>query len=187
MLFRSFTPFKRWTSRYQGSGLGLSVVKGVADLLGISLSIRSTLGEGTQFILKFPSINKPTFTHIEDEAAIFHLGIVEDDYEQLNQLSLALMTRGIKVSGYRHAISLLQDKTAIFDAILSDIDIGTEQDGLAYLVEYRQRLTDAKPLIYMSVNPEVELRMPSQTDLFFFAKPLKLGKLMWLLNQSKRK
>ncbi|AAN56304.1 two component signal transduction system hybrid histidine kinase [Shewanella oneidensis MR-1] len=182
-----FTPFKRWTSRYQGSGLGLSVVKGIADLLGISLSIRSTLGEGTQFTLKLPLIDKPTFSHIEDEAAIFHLGIVEDDYEQLNHLCSSLMVRGIKVSGYRHAISLLQDKTAIFDAILSDIDIGTEQDGLAYLVEYRQRLTDAKPLIYMSGNPEAGLRIPSQTDLFFFSKPLKLGKLMWLLNQSKRK
>lgn len=182
-----FTPFKRWASRYQGSGLGLSVVKGIADLLGITLTIRSTLGEGTQFTLQFSLIDKPTLTHYEDEEASFHLGIVEDDPEQLNQLSLALMARGIKVSTYRHAIALLNENAAEFDAILSDVDIGTERDGLAYLAEYRQRLTGSKPLIYMSGNPEVELRIPSQSDVFFFAKPLKLGKLIWLLNQSKRK
>ena len=45
---------------YQGTGLGLSVVKGLANLHGGSLDIASTLGEGTVVTVRLPSEGAPT-------------------------------------------------------------------------------------------------------------------------------
>ncbi|MFC5067763.1 sensor histidine kinase [Flaviflagellibacter deserti] len=39
---------------YEGTGLGLSVVKGLAELHGGSLEVQSRLGEGTQVTVRFP-------------------------------------------------------------------------------------------------------------------------------------
>jgi signal transduction histidine kinase len=42
------------SSAAPGAGLGLSIAKKLADLLGISLSVNSQEGKGTAFILRFP-------------------------------------------------------------------------------------------------------------------------------------
>ena len=41
-------------SKTQGTGLGMSVVKGFTDLMGGSLSIQSELGKGSSFIVELP-------------------------------------------------------------------------------------------------------------------------------------
>ena len=41
-------------SKTQGTGLGMSVVKGFTDLMGGTLDIRSTLGEGSTFVVEIP-------------------------------------------------------------------------------------------------------------------------------------
>lgn len=180
-----FTPFKRWTNRYPGSGLGLSVVKGISELLNIQLTLVSELGQGCCFSLSLPVITAPA--KVVPTASSLQVGIIEDDKEQLFWLSDALIARGLQVNAYPNAEALLQDDAALFDVILSDIDLGTQRDGLDYLDDYRQRLKGPKLIIYLSGNPESASRIPKQADLFFFAKPVKLGKLMWLINQSQRR
>lgn len=179
-----FTPFKRWTKRYQGSGLGLSVVEGISNLMGIKLSVISEFGQGCCFQLDFTTTKPPQ--KLDTSPSSLHIGIVEDDKEQLDWLSKALIAKGFTVTCYAHANTLLADSRAVFDVILSDIDIGTEQNGLDYLLEYRQQLRSPSLMIYMSGNPEFCHQLPEGNGLFFFAKPLKLGKLMWLLNQNQR-
>jgi signal transduction histidine kinase len=49
-----FEPF--YTTKENGSGLGLPIAKGIMDALGGSLSVSSTPGEGTQVILELPFI-----------------------------------------------------------------------------------------------------------------------------------
>jgi signal transduction histidine kinase len=55
------TIFKRFyqangsdTRQYEGSGLGLSVVKDVMALHGGEVTVTSTVGEGSEFVLSFP-------------------------------------------------------------------------------------------------------------------------------------
>jgi signal transduction histidine kinase len=49
--------FKRMSnsSGYEGSGIGMSIVKRIADKLGIDISIKSKLNEGTTVKLMFPA------------------------------------------------------------------------------------------------------------------------------------
>ncbi|MES2842050.1 MAG: ATP-binding protein [Pseudomonadota bacterium] len=60
-----FDMFKRLHTRkhFEGSGLGLSVCRRVAQLHGGSISVQSTLGEGSRFTLHLPSA--PTTPHFE--------------------------------------------------------------------------------------------------------------------------
>lgn len=57
-LFQEFTRIKNPLSKnVTGSGLGLSIVKRVADLYGASISVNSQPGVGSTFTIKFPTIN----------------------------------------------------------------------------------------------------------------------------------
>ncbi len=49
-----FEKFKRGTEYSGGFGVGLSIVKSICDAYGITLSLESSLGKGSTFILKFP-------------------------------------------------------------------------------------------------------------------------------------
>jgi PAS domain S-box-containing protein len=51
-----FKMFFRATSDSKGSGLGLYIVKGVVDKLDGTITVNSTLGEGTEIVIELPSL-----------------------------------------------------------------------------------------------------------------------------------
>ena len=48
------------TSSVRGSGIGLSLVESILKLHNVNLEIRSKVGEGSSFILKFPKTSPLT-------------------------------------------------------------------------------------------------------------------------------
>jgi hypothetical protein len=53
---RIFSMFFRATERSEGSGLGLYIVKQTVQRLGGTISLQSTLDEGTQFSIYLPNL-----------------------------------------------------------------------------------------------------------------------------------
>jgi len=51
------------TRRYEGTGLGLPLTKGLAELLGGQLEIRSVKGSGTEVLVTLPTNGEATLDH----------------------------------------------------------------------------------------------------------------------------
>jgi len=62
-LFEAYTQESVGLSRsHEGQGLGLAICAGLVDLMGGTISVRSTKGEGTTFCVVFP-VDAPTSAH----------------------------------------------------------------------------------------------------------------------------
>ncbi|RXF03696.1 PAS domain-containing sensor histidine kinase [Pseudoalteromonas phenolica] len=81
-LFEPFTQFhSRQKGRQQGVGLGLSITRRLLNLMGGSISCYSTVGEGTEFIIRIPYT---IVENIDEESVI-------DDAQKQSQTSLKVL------------------------------------------------------------------------------------------------
>ena len=155
---RLFEPFFTTKERGHGTGLGLTIVYGLIQQAGGTISVFSEVGRGTTFTLYFPQCNadaEPT----EPQAAIPHaafqgsetLLVVEDD-----ESVRGFATRVLKQHGYRvheasspaDALTMAADMNERLDLVLTDI-VMPGMNG----VEFAARLCATRPetrRLYMS-------------------------------------
>ena len=152
-------------SVYQGTGLGMTIVKHLIDQMGGSITITSQEGVGSKFVIDIPfeiapepaEAPAPVETH-ERNIAGMHLLLAEDN--ELNaEIARVLLTDGgatvTEVRDGRQAVECFRDhEPGTFDAILMDIMM-PEMDGLTATQAIRQmERPDAKtiPIIAMTAN-----------------------------------
>ena len=158
---RLFAPFEQadsqTTRRYGGTGLGLTIVKRLAELMGGSVTLESVVGQGSTFTIKLPlkatttvtspgqslicsnvegcgtPVTTPTYRHQES----LHVLIAEDSH--VNQEVARMM-----VDDFGHTYRLVGDgEEAIealgeenFDVVLMDIQM-PRKDGVSATEEIR--------------------------------------------------
>lgn len=136
-----FDPFFRVQqherSQTKGLGLGLAIVKDLVDLHGGSISVRSTVQEGTQFSFTLPlhPRDATAATRVPNNCRI--LLVVDDDPDICNLLRDRLESDGFQVriaADGRSALRII-DETPI-DGILLDIAL-PELDGFDVLRQLR--------------------------------------------------
>ncbi len=101
----------------EGLGIGLSIVRRAADLLGHPLAMASTVGQGTVVTLTLPLVADGTGRVAEPAAETPATGqgrlilLVEDDRESLEAMADLLRRRGFRVmaaTGFQALASLLE-------------------------------------------------------------------------------
>jgi two-component system, chemotaxis family, CheB/CheR fusion protein len=183
--------------RSQGLGLGLSIVKGLGDLLDHRIYVRSQPGKGTVFGIELilperqgahqpeqdRRLNEPKLATVSHAAIL----IVEDD-PQLRDLLEHLL----KDEGYRTAIAsdgiaalrLIDQGTIRPDLILTDFNLPNGLDGLQTTAKLREKLLRKTPVIVLtgdiSTSTSREIALQNCVKL---NKPVQLKELTRMIRQ----
>ncbi len=121
--------------RSQGLGLGLSIVRRLAQLLDYPLRVRSVPGKGTVFDLTVPVCEKPAISaatqHQRPAYTSMHgcVAIVDDDVQVLDGLKTLLTGWGLEVIAADSSDALCAQLTHAPDVLLTDWRLAHGETG----------------------------------------------------------
>jgi two-component system, chemotaxis family, CheB/CheR fusion protein len=184
--------------RSQGLGLGLSIVKGLGNLLEHRVYVRSHSGRGSVFgiELELPEsriakqhendrcVAEPKSESILPTAEIL---IIEDDPEVRDLLDHLLKDEGYRTAVARDgaaAIDLVTQGTMPPDLILTDFNLPNGMDGLQVAAKLREKSRRKTPVIVLTgdistgTSREIALQNCVKLD-----KPIKLKELTEVIQQ----
>ena len=154
-VFKPFVRIETYNQFAEGSGYGMSVVKGLVDLLGGEIQIDSEVDKGTHFEVRIPVSSVETKLEAKDEInednkKSLNILVIDDDNTLLSVIDTMLHRLGHQAipcrskSDVESAVAQIAD----YDYILTDREMGalTGNDILHIFKE-----TDAnKPVILMT-------------------------------------
>jgi len=184
--------------RSQGLGLGLSIVKGLGDLLEHRVYVRSVPGRGSVFgiKLKLPEgqtagrredSRQPAEPKLESVRRSGAILVIEDDPEVRDLLDHLLRAEGYHTAvapDGAAALHLVTAGTIRPDLILTDFNLPNGMDGLEVTARLRQQLHRKTPAIILTgdisteTSREIALRNHVKLD-----KPVRLKELTRAIQQ----
>ncbi len=199
-----FDEFTRGTQTRsdQGLGLGLAISKGIAQVLGHKIQMRSWPGKGSVFSLTLhrddseATLSPPMERRAVQESTPSHdvAGLrvlcVDNDTTILDGMAQLLSRWGCEVRVATDIVSSLQvlEQYWVPDVILSDYRLENQRTGLEVLQQFRLRLGSGFTGVVISADRTPDILDTVDTHGFsFIAKPVKPLKLRSLLMQHVRK
>ena len=208
MLFEKFTQADTSTTRrYGGTGLGLTISKQLVELMGGSIHVESSVGQGSQFICSLPlgvyvapasppapalkrsvakPAGKPAFF---DQFQGNHLRVLVAEDNVVNQkVALAALERmairaDVATNG-REAVELT--RTHHYDLILMDCQM-PEMNGYQAATEIRRQEGPERRAVIIAMTADAlpgnreQCLMSGMDD--FLPKPVKLERLVEVLRK----
>lgn len=206
-LERVFDPFERVrtasTADLPGSGLGLTIVKLLTEIMGGDLQATSTPGEGSRFkvSLMLPWVDTPAAVAVQEPVTGYTgerktVCVVDDDPVLRGLLSDMLQPLGFKVYEARSAQACLELIEEVKpDLYLLDISM-PGMNGLDLAAELR-RQGHSEPILMLSADVQEQRRQPAGSAVYddYLVKPVssqllldRIGhflKLDWARKQAK--
>ncbi|MFN5856198.1 MAG: response regulator [Pseudanabaenaceae cyanobacterium] len=194
---RLFKPFMQIDSalnrKYEGTGLGLSLVRGMLELHGGQISVTSTVGVGSCFTIQLPSAPMMEQPHGNSTQTVFSLDLESAAPKKLplillvedNEVNIKTICSYLKAKGYEiiiarngeEAVSLTQSSQP--DLILMDIQM-PKMDGLEAIKQIRSNPNSTHtPIIALTALAMVgdrEKCLAAGAD-DYMTKPVKLREL----------
>jgi len=157
-IFLEFNQGSRQTANKEGFGLGLAIVRRLGELLGITIDVESTLGEGSCFSLEIPAVGAAEKTSSVSDSDI--LGeqsglvlLVEDNTNVADAWSMLLDAEGYTV---RQAVSA-QETARLLDAedtapslVITDFHLAEDSTGIDVIKLVRARFGEHIPAFIVS-------------------------------------
>ena len=203
-LGRLFTPFTQLDAGLnrsrEGTGLGLMLVRRLAELHGGSVTAESKLGEGSRFTILLPStfkargeegLGSSVVSTASEEAVLstperaYKILLAEDNESNIDAFYSYLQSKGLQVSVARNGIEAIGRATEILpDLILMDVQM-PEMDGLTATYHIRRIPELAKvPVVALTA-----LAMPGDRERCleagmnaYLTKPVPMNALMRCLS-----
>lgn len=181
--------------RRQGLGLGLSIVKRSAELLGHKIELKSMPGRGARFSITLPRAEQPDavpsvvpLVASELDMAGMHILVVEDDPMAMHAVVSLLLSWGCDVSTAANAEEAcrLVMEGAHPDVVLSDYRLEGEINGLETIQLLRARSGLPLAACLMSGDTDAALMQSVRRHgLTLLHKPVRPAKLRSLLRSLK--
>jgi Signal transduction histidine kinase len=199
-IFKPFVRIETYNSFAEGNGYGMSVVKGLVDLLEGEIDIESEVNVGSRFVVKLPAkiVQPNNESETEEDKRSTNVSkplqilIIDDDNTLLSVMENMLKRLGIIAISCRSESDL---KSAIeqidnFDYILTDREMGAIT-GNDILSRFKAK-DQSKPVILMTARVEYDMEKASAEGFDgFLEKPFsmkslaKLFKMEWKDNEAK--
>ena len=147
---RLFEPFFTTKPFHQGSGMGLSVVYGIVKQHGGHISVKSTVGEGTEFSLLLPVSDKASKKRekssyvdrkIESKLEGKKIFVIEDDLAVQRMVARVLEKAGatvVKASTVAEAYEQYSQNGGEFDIIFSDVVL-PDGNGSEVVINFKKK------------------------------------------------
>ena len=182
-VFKPFVRIETYNQFAEGSGYGMSVVKGLVDLLGGEIHIDSEVGKGTHFEVRIPveSVEQrveETNEASEDNKKSLNILVIDDDNTLLSVIDTMLHRLGHQaipcrsMNDVENALHQVQE----YDYILTDREMGavTGNDVLYFFKEADPK----KPVILMTGRIEYTIEKAKAEGFDgFLQKPFNLKQL----------
>jgi two-component system cell cycle sensor histidine kinase/response regulator CckA len=173
-----FEPFYTTKPEGKGTGLGLSIVYGIVRQSGGTITVTSTVGQGTSFAVHLPISNTPG-TSIAEQATTLHrrgtetLLLVEDESSVRNLAGEMLRQQGYRVVDARHgveALELLKASDRFPDLIITDV-VMPHLSGPEFVRRVRKSNPEAKVLYTSGYSDHPLLQDDVLDGIRFLQKP----------------
>ncbi|MBF0466729.1 MAG: response regulator [Nitrospirae bacterium] len=195
MIFENFTRVgDHYVSKYEGTGLGLTIVKKVLKLLGGDVWVESKLGKGStfHFTVKFlvsSTIKPPAPQSVEKiEFKKRHILVVDSNPDSCRAIAEMIKSEGFSadtaLSGYE-GFGILNFSAAAYDIVILDFNL-TDMDGFAFSEKIKsiEKLSTVKIIILtLSAFHVDEKRCRENGIAGLIVKPIYKSNLMETLSK----
>jgi signal transduction histidine kinase/ActR/RegA family two-component response regulator len=163
-LFSKFTQADASIARhFGGSGLGLAICRDLADLMGGTIEVESTLGKGSRFIVTFPmayvrKANHPPVVDAVAADAVMDIRLLAAEDNAINRLVLKTLLEQVGVDPViveNGALAVEAWETGDWDIILMDVQMPSMDGPTATrLIRQREAATGRRrtPIVALTAN-----------------------------------
>lgn len=171
--------------RSKGLGLGLAIVRRLAELLGHTVGLRSAVGRGSIFHIEVPQarpVDAPSVTHTQQHDLTGEVVAMVDD-DALAQQSLAGLLRAwgcfvVAADSLEGLFDALDETGVEPRIIISDYRLPGDKDGLDVIASVRACYNPRMPGLLLSgdTGPET-LRQATDQGIPLLHKPVRPARL----------
>jgi PAS domain S-box-containing protein len=184
-IFDEFHQADAGKTRPDGLGLGLSIVKRTAELLGCKLSVRSKPGEGSVFSVEVPQGSRVEMKQdasnqrSESPVATGTILIVDDEPAILDATALLLEMEGFEVLTAACEDDALKELSSRApDLLITDYHLRDGATGAELIRSIRKRLGDSLPVILVSGDTSDAIVVKDLEGARFLTKPVDTDELL---------
>jgi two-component system, sensor histidine kinase len=173
--------------RSKGLGLGLAIVRRLADLLGCPLTLRSNPGKGSCFEVVMPLAAENTGVRepspVEPKlAAVTRFVVVIDDEQAVREATSSLLKSWghcvIAAGSGDEAVERLSTSLIRPDLLICDYRLRGEENGIAVIERLRSEYNEAIPAVLITGDTAPgRLAEAEASGLLLLHKPVPNGKL----------
>jgi PAS domain S-box-containing protein len=192
-IFDEFYRVDAANTPHDGYGLGLSIVKRIAALLGLKVEVRSEVGHGSSFTLLLPPADRPvaasrrlssspvTREGLTEQRRVL---LVEDDPSVRAATYMLLRGEGYRVT----AVSSLAEALRVagsgerFDLLIADYHLRNGETGTQVIAAVREVLAAPVKAVLFTGDTSSSVRgLPQDSRLRVASKPIRAEELLSLV------